>query len=54
MAIEVTTVDGDITSFDSATGYHIDEHGFLHIRSARTEGNDASFHANRWQGVSKS
>lgn len=53
MAIRVSSEDGSWDHLD-ATGWHIDELGFLHIRGKDGKGNVATYHSARWTWVGRS
>lgn len=54
MAIHVTTTSAidPSKSFADATGWHVDERGYLHITKAGS-GNIATFHAGCWVSAVK-
>lgn len=52
MAIHVTTTNLIGATFDDATGWHIDEAGYLHVTKTG-HGNVASFHASAWVSAEK-
>lgn len=52
MSIFVLAHDLVSSEFPSATGWHIDDSGYLHIKKDG-HGNVASFHANSWRAVQR-
>lgn len=52
MSIFVLAHDLVSSEFPSATGWHIDDSGYLHIKKDG-HGNVASFHADSWRAVQR-
>lgn len=54
MSIHVGTNNASMSSqfFPGATGYHVDEHGRLHVKKDG-DGNIATFHASAWEFVER-
>jgi hypothetical protein len=58
MSIHVNTIDRSLPidnaskTFREATGWHVDELGYLHVTKAGN-GNLATYHANQWVSVER-
>lgn len=52
MAIRVNTHSTGIDRFNAATGWHVDDNGYLHVIEAG-KGNLATFHPSAWQSVER-
>lgn len=51
MGIQVQTFDGAKHLYTDATGWHVDDYGFLFLRGANGGGNVAAFSKGVWQWV---
>lgn len=49
--IKVYTSDESTYDIDAATGWHVDEDGYLHVKGAPGTGNLATFHRNIWHSA---
>jgi hypothetical protein len=53
MTIHVSTTDDfSPRSFPNATGWHVDENGYLHV-TVTSKGNCATFHPQSWRSVER-